>query len=143
MWQFWLIAAGVFLILESITAGFLVFWFSIASLFALVVSFFTDNIVTQTAVFVIASTILIFATRKFASKFEKKDEANITNSIIGKEGKVTVTIEPIENKGQIKVGGETWSATSENDTVIKEGTKVLVQSIDGVKAIVTPIDYIN
>ena len=141
MWQFWIISAGVFLILESITTGFLVFWFSIGSLFALVTSFLTDSIIVQTAVFVISSTILIFATRKFANKFEKQEEEQkITNSIVGKEGKVTITIEPIENKGQVKVGGETWSATSKNDTVIKEGTKVLVQDVDGVKAIVTPID---
>ena len=59
---------------------------------------------------------------------------------MGKAGKVTITIEPIENKGQVRVGGETWSATSKNDTVIKEGTKVLVQDVDGVKAIVTPIN---
>lgn len=142
MWQFWIISAGVFLILESITTGFLVFWFSIGSLFALVTSFITDSIIVQTAVFVISSTILIFATRKFANKFEKKEEEQqpITNSIIGKEGKVTITIEPIENKGQVKVGGETWSATSKNDTVIQAGTKVLVQDVDGVKAIVTPIN---
>ena len=70
MWQFWIISAGVFLILESITTGFLVFWFSIGSLFALVTSFLTDSIIVQTAVFVISSTILIFATRKFANKFE-------------------------------------------------------------------------
>lgn len=141
MWQFWIISAGVFLILESITTGFLVFWFSIGSLFALVTSFLTDSIIVQTAVFVISSTILIFATRKFANKFEEKEEEQkITNSIVGKEGKVTITIEPIENKGQVKVGGETWSATSKNDTVIQAGTKVLVQDVDGVKAIVTPIN---
>ena len=141
MWQFWIISAGVFLILESITTGFLVFWFSIGSLFALVTSFLTDSIIVQTAVFVISSTILIFATRKFANKFEEKEEEQkITNSIVGKEGKVTITIEPIENKGQVRVGGETWSATSKNDTVIKEGTKVLLQDVDGVKAIVTPIN---
>ena len=141
MWQFWIISAGVFLILESITTGFLVFLFSIGSLFALVTSFLTDSIIVQTAVFVISSTILIFATRKFANKFEEKEEEQkITNSIVGKEGKVTITIEPIENKGQVKVGGETWSATSKNDTVIQAGTKVLVQDVDGVKAIVTPIN---
>ncbi len=140
MWQFWIISAGVFLILESITTGFLVFWFSIGSLFALVASFLTDSIIAQTAVFVISSTILIFATRKFANKFEKKDDPTITNSIVGKEGLVTVTIKPVESTGQVKVGGETWSAASENDTEIKEGTRVIVQSVDGVKAIVTPIE---
>lgn len=141
MWQFWIISAGLFLILESITTGFLVFWFSIGSLFALVTSLITDSILIQATVFVISSTILIFATRKFTSKFQKHDTSkHNVSSIIGKEGKVTVTIDPLESKGQVKIGGEIWSAASENDTIIKEGTKVLVQNINGVKAIVTPIN---
>lgn len=36
MWQFWLILAGLFLILEIITVGFLVFWFSVGALVAMV-----------------------------------------------------------------------------------------------------------
>lgn len=141
MWQFWIISAGLFLILESITTGFLVFWFSIGSLFALVTSFITDSILIQATVFVISSTILIFATRKFVDKFQKHDTSKHNfSSIIGKEGKVTVTIEPLENKGQVKVGSEIWSAASQDDTIIEQGTKVLVQDVDGVKAIVTPFN---
>ena len=113
MWQLWIIFVGLFLILESITTGFLVFWFSIGSLFALVASFITDSVLVQATVFVISSTILIFSTRKFANKFQKNDTSkhNFT-SIIGKEGKVTITIDPLESKGQVKVGGEIWSAAS-------------------------------
>ena len=38
MWKLWVISAGLFLILESITTGFLVFWFAIGSIFAMIVS---------------------------------------------------------------------------------------------------------
>ena len=62
MWYIWLIIAGIFLILEIITVGFLVFWLAIGALFAMVVSLFTSNIVIQTAVFVISSIALIFFT---------------------------------------------------------------------------------
>ena len=55
MWQIWLIIAGVCLIAEIITVGFLIFWLAIGALLAMVVSFFTDNIIIQTAVFVISS----------------------------------------------------------------------------------------
>ncbi len=84
MWKIWLILAGVFLILETITTGFLVFWFSIGSLIAMCVSFFIDSVIAQTTVFVISSTILIFATRKFCDKFSKEKNNNIVNSISGK-----------------------------------------------------------
>ena len=62
MWQIWLIAAGVFIIGEIITVGFLLFWLGIASLIAMVVSFFTSNVLIQMTIFVISSAILIFAT---------------------------------------------------------------------------------
>ena len=136
MWKVWIILAGVFLILESITTGFLVFWFAIGSIIALIVSLFIDNIVVQTTVFIISSTILIFSTRKFCNKFLKNDEPSNVNTIIGKNGKVTVEINPTEGTGQIKIGGETWSAISENNQKIEKGSNIIVKNIDGVKAIV-------
>ena len=57
MWKLWVIVAGLFLILESITTGFLVFWFGIGALIAMVVSLFTSNIAIQTAVFVFSSCL--------------------------------------------------------------------------------------
>ena len=138
MWKFWVILSGLFLILESVTTGFLVFWFSVGSVFAMIVSFFTDNIIIQTATFLISSTILIFATRKFVNIFLKRDKENNVNSFVGKTGKVTVDIEPLENKGQVKIGGETWSAISENNEIIKKDTEIVITKISGVKAVVKP-----
>ena len=138
MWKIWVIAAGLFLILESITTGFLVFWFAIGSVFAMIVSFFTDNLIIQSSTFIISSTILIFATRKFVNLFLKNDKPTSVNSFIGKTGKVIVDIIPIDNQGQIKIGGETWSAISENDQKIEKGTEVIVTNITGVKAVVKP-----
>lgn len=138
MWKFWVISAGVFLILESITAGFLIFWFSIGSVLAMIVSFFTDNILIQSYIFVISSTFLIFTTRKFVNYFLKKEKPNDVNSIVGKIGKVSVDIIPLDGKGQIKIGGDTWSAISENDENIEKGTEIIITKISGVKAVVKP-----
>ena len=141
MWKLWLIISGVFFIVEMCTVGFLVFWFAIGALIAMVSSFFIDSIVTQTAIFVISSTILLFATRPFVNKFAKTDNTKKTNaySIEGKSGKVIKDINPIEGCGQVKIGGEVWSAKSFDDTCISQGTEVIVEKIDGVKAIVKPI----
>lgn len=138
MWKFWVIISGLFLILESITTGFLVFWFSVGSVFAMIVSFFTDSIIIQATTFIISSTILIFATRKFVNLFFKQDKPNNVNSDVGKIGKVIADIIPLENKGQIKVGGEVWSATSENNEIIKQDTEIVITKISGVKAVVKP-----
>jgi len=141
MWYIWLILAGIFLIVEIMTVGFLIFWLSIGSLFAMIVSFFTENVAIQTAVFVISSTVLIFATKPFVKKFATNKNPIQTNvySIIGKVGIVTREINSIHSTGQIKVDGETWSAIGANDTNIPEGTEVKILEVKGVKTIVTPI----
>ena len=138
MWQFWLILSGIFFIIEIATVGFLVFWFAIGALFAMVVSLFTSNIAIQTTVFVVSSTILLFFTRKFVNKVTKRENEIQTNaySIIGKRGIVIKDIDPIEGKGQIKVGTEIWSAKSVDDRKIEAGIEVEILEIDGVKAIV-------
>ena len=141
MWHMWLIIAGIFVILEIATMGFLVFWFAVGALAAMVVSFFVESILVQSIVFLIVSTILIFATKPFVNKIMPKDSFVKTNSysIEGKVGKVTIDIEPIEGKGQIKVGGEAWSAKSIDDTYIPKDTEVVIEKIEGVKAIVKPL----
>ena len=140
MWYIWLILAGVFVIGEVLTAGFLIFWLGIASLIAMAVSFITDNIIIQTTVFLISSVILILATKPLVKKFAKV-ETTKTNafSLIDKKGIVTKDISSINSTGQVKVEGELWSATGENDIEIPKGTEVKIKEIKGVKLIVTPI----
>lgn len=139
MWYVWLILAGVFFIAEIMTAGFLIFWLGLGSTCAMLVSFITDNLIIQTAVFVVTSILFIFLTRPLVKKFTKKDDTVVTNaySIIGKKGIVTKQINSTLGVGQIKVDGEAWSAKPETDEVIEEGTEVIVKKIDGVKAVVS------
>lgn len=142
MWQFWLIASGIFFIAEIITTGFLVFWLGISGLITMCVSFFTDNLIIQTTVFVIFSAILILATKPFVKKFvNKEDVTEKTNafSIIGKKAIVIKSIDSINGIGQIKVDGEVWSAEGINGSNIEKGTEVEITKIDGVRAIVSPI----
>lgn len=140
MWQIWLIIAGIFFIGEIATVGFLIFWFGIGALVAMVASIFTDNIIIQTTIFVISSTILIFATKPFVKKFVDVKKTN-TNafSIIGKNALVIKEIDPIKSQGQVKINGEIWSAESDNNEVIPEGSEVEILQIRGVKTIVKAI----
>ena len=136
MWQVWLIIAGLFFIAEMITVGFLVFWFGVGALFAMIVSFFTSNIIIQTTVFIVSSAILLFVTKPFVKKFVDVKPTN-TNafSIIGKKALVIKEINS-NSVGQIKINGEVWSAEAENDETITEGSEVEIVKINGVKAIV-------
>ena len=141
MWVFWLIAAGVFFIIEMATIGFLVFWLGIGALLAMLTSFVTDSILIQSIVFVISSTLLLIFTRPLVNKFIKVPKEIKTNaySIIGKKGIVISKINNIEGNGQVKIDGEIWSAKSLTDEDIPENSDVEIVEIDGVKAVVKKI----
>ena len=141
MWIFWLIAAGIFFIIEMATIGFLVFWLGIGALLAMVTSFLTDSILIQVIVFVITSILLLIFTRPLVNKFVKVPKEVKTNaySIIGKKGIVISAINNIEGSGQIKIDGEVWSTKSANDDDIAKDTEVEIIEIDGVKAVVKKI----
>jgi len=140
MWSLWLIAAGIFFIVEIATTGFLIFWLGVGSIFAMITSFLTDSIIAQTIVFVVSSCILIPLTKPLADKFTgKKSVPTNSYSLINKRGIVTVDINPIEAVGQVKVNGEIWSAKTDDGTIISKGTEIEVIRIDGVKLIVSPI----
>ena len=140
MWKIWLIFAGIFLICEIATTGFLLFWLSIGSLIAMVVSFFIPSVILQTTIFVISSTILIFATKQFTDKFTKKDtiQTNV-QTLAGKKAIVIEDINSSEGKGLIKVNGELWSAVCDSNITIAKDSEVEIVKIEGVKAYVTPI----
>ncbi len=140
MWYVWLILAGIFAIGEVLTTGFLIFWLSLGSLIAMVVSFFIPDIIVQTTIFLISSVILILATKPLVKKLANIETVK-TNaySIIGKKGIVTNDINSINSTGQVKIEGELWSAIGKDDMDIPKGTEVEVNEIKGVKVIVTPI----
>ena len=110
------------------------------ALIAMLVSFFTSNIIIQMSVFVVSSGLLIFATRPLVNKISKKDVVP-TNvySLIGKKAIVTESIDCTPGKGQIKFEGEVWSAKSKEQINIPAGSEVEIVSIEGVKAFVKPL----
>ena len=66
----------------------------------------------------------------------KKTILTNTNSLIGKKAIVIKEINNLQGTGQIKIGGEIWSAQNESDTTISENQEVEIIKIEGVKLIV-------
>ena len=145
MWSVWLIVAGFFFILEIATTGFLVCWLGVGAVLAMVLSFFVDNIVLQVMLFAISSVVLILFTKPLVKKFiDKKTIPTNIDSIIGKEGIVIETIDTIKGVGQVKLGGEVWSAKSfVENVVIEKDTKVVVKEINGVKLVVEEVKTVD
>lgn len=143
MWQIWLIISGVCFIIEMATVGFFIFWFGIGAMLSMVVSlFFPENILLQLAVFLVSSIILLFLTKPLLNRFTKKEKTLETNaySIIGKNGIVIQNINWETGKGQVRVSNEVWSAKVSDKSMIEKGTEIKVVKIDGVKAVVEPIN---
>lgn len=138
-WIVWLILAGFFFVLEIATEGFLVFWFGIGAVAAIGTSFLTENIFIQVAVFVIVSIILVLSTRKLTDKIKPKEVPTNVYTILGKKAVVSQAIDSAKGSGQIKIDGDLWSAKSEAEEIIEEGSTVEILSIDGVRAVVKKI----
>ena len=139
-WAFWLIIAGILFVVEICTVSFFAFWPGIGAVAAAICSLFTDNIVIQSAVFVIVTTIMILFMKPLAKKLFKTKDVNMNNkALIDKNGIVTQEIDNLNSKGQVKISGELWSAISENDEIIEKGATVLVKDIKGVKLVVKKV----
>lgn len=124
----WLIITVILIVVEIITLGLTSIWFAGGAFVAGLISLTGAHWLVQLLVF----------TRPFAAKHLMKNvEKTNVDSLIGKEGIVKQEINNLEAQGVVKLSGMEWSARSADDSKIAAGEKVLVQSIDGVKLIVT------
>lgn len=137
----WIAIAVVTAIFEGITVQLVSIWFTVGAVASAIVSVFNDNLLVQLAVFIIVSVICIVITRPLADRLKKKTGDIPTNCdrYIGKTAEVIVDINNNEAVGQVRVDGSVWSAKSTTNDILKVGTKVKVNSIQGVKMLVTPM----
>jgi len=141
-WIFWIIIAVIFAIVEIATPTFFMIWFSVSALIISVLSIFITNITFLFLLFVIIAGILVIFTKPLTEKFTKSNNKVKTNydHLIGKVGIVTQTIMPLESTGRVKVNNESWKATSFDNSVITQDSKVCIENIDGVTLIVKPVE---
>ena len=137
----WLIVFVVFAALELISLGMTCIWFAIGALAACVASLITGNWIIQALVFIVVTAGVLIVLRPMAVKLinNKAVKTNV-ESIKGKTGKVILEIDNINAKGMVKIDGMEWTARSQHNTIIKEGTLVEVVSVEGVKVIVKEAD---
>ncbi len=137
MTTFWLIVMVLFLVVEAATVGLVCIWFAAGALAALLVAMIGGAIWLQIAVFLIVAAVTLYFTRPIVKKYvNAKVEPTNADMVIGKECRVTETVDNISGTGAVYVDGKTWTARSEDDEVIPEGTLVTAKRIDGVKLII-------
>ena len=133
---FWIVAAVVFGVVESMTVQLVSIWLCLASVVSAVAGYFSNSLWATVVVFVVVSLALLVVTRPLVKKkISTKIQPTNADRIIGREAVVTEKINPVENVGQIKIDGQVWSAKSSEP--ISEGETVRIEAIEGVKAVVT------
>ncbi len=133
----WLIAAVAFGFIEAITLGIATIWFSIGALIAWLFSLFNTPLWVQVLVFLVSSSVLLYFTRPIAQKFLKIGHTKTNaETIKGKNGIVIKEIDNIQGTGQVKVGGQIWSAKTLDEEKISEGSIIEILDIQGVKLVV-------
>lgn len=135
---YWLVALIVFLVIEAATLGLATIWFAGGALVALIAAMCGAGIVIQIVLFLVVSLVLLIFTRPFAVRFLSKDtlKTNV-NRVIGMEGVVTEEISNLAGTGKVSLGGNMWTARTENEGgTIPVDAVVTVLRVEGVKLIV-------
>ena len=137
---FWVIAAIVMALLEAATVSLVSIWFAVGAIGAAIGAAAGLGVSWQIVIFVLLSAIALAVTKPLVRKFRRRG-ASATNAdrIIGAEGEVVESIDPVSGSGQVRVLGQIWSAKSADGQTAAAGEKVRVTAIEGVKAIVERI----
>lgn len=133
----WLVVLAILLVIEFLTLGLTTVWFAGGALVAFLVSLAGGPLWLQLLLFVAVSVVLLLFTRPLAVKYLNKDvQKTNVDSIPGKKGIVTATIDNLKAEGQVTIQGMEWTARSKNGNMIEKGKVVKVIAVEGVKLIV-------
>jgi membrane protein implicated in regulation of membrane protease activity len=135
-WLIWLIIGVICVIIEILDPAVFFISFGIAGLITSPISTLGIPIWLQVLIFGIISFIVFLFMRKVYEKlFQKEKTETNVYALVGKTGLVITSI-PSDGRGEVKVGGEIWTAIAEDNIVITNGEKITVLAIDGNKLIV-------
>ncbi|MFC3748143.1 NfeD family protein [Paenibacillus sp. GCM10012306] len=113
VWAVWFIVAGLLLVVEMMTLTFYLLWLSIGAAVAGLVSLIVpDAILFQVVLGSLVAVGLTLFSKPLVARFRSsRGFKDAGTDIVGRQG---IVVEPIEpgRYGQVKVGGDTWSATS-------------------------------
>lgn len=137
----WLALMVFFLLIEVSTVALVSVWFAVGALAALVVSLLGGSTLLQVVSFLAVSAVLLGLLRPFSRRYiAPKIVPTNVDSLIGTMGILTADVDNLASTGQVKLGAMTWTARSASGKPIPAGTKVRVDRIEGVKAIVIPAE---
>ena len=137
-WVAWMIAAGVLAVGEIVSLSFFLGPIAVAAAAAALTALLGAGLAIQLLVFILASAASLLVLRPVARR-HLRTPAQIRTGTAALVGERAVVLERVDSYGgQIKLGGEVWTArTYDEDEVIEPGQRVQVLQIRGATALVS------
>ena len=134
----WLVVLIASIGVEVATLGLTSIWFAGGAVAAVIVAALHGPVWLQILLFFAVSLLLLFFTRPVAVRYFNKDRVRTNvESLIGRQAIVTSEIDNLQGIGQVTVGGQEWSARTEEEGLnLQPGTVVDITAVSGVKLIV-------
>jgi membrane protein implicated in regulation of membrane protease activity len=138
----WFVAAAVLAVGEMITAGFFLLPFAVGASSAALLALAGVGIPLQLISFAAVSLMSLYVIQRFASK-DTEGELIMVGAAryIGASAIVTGAIDRRSGAGSVRMGTESWRATSLKDAEIAVGTEVRVIEVSGVRLVVEPRNH--
>jgi membrane protein implicated in regulation of membrane protease activity len=137
-WALWLTVFLAFAVVEMLTLDLFFIMLGGGALAGLLADFAGADLWLQIVVFCVVSLLMIAFVRPVALKHLRKgpaDQRTNVDRLIGESALVMETVST--SSGLVKIGGDVWSARSENG-VLNAGQRVVVSAIEGATAVVAP-----
>ncbi len=140
-WLFWLIIAGILLLIEMVTIILVSIWFVGGALLAALSAALGAPPLVQTIVFILTSALFFFIGWKNRDRILMQRHKTPTNldRLIGAEGILEESIDHISGAGRVMVNGQSWRAATVDNVDLVKGTLVRVVAIQGTRAIIEPV----
>ena len=136
-WVWWMIAAGVLAVGEIATLGFFLGPIAVAATLTAIVALIGAPLAVQWLVFIAASLGTVVVLRPIARRHLRTPPRIRTGTAALIGGRAVVLERVDANGGQVKIGGETWSARAyDEDDAFEPGARVEVMKIEGATALV-------
>ncbi len=137
----WFCGGIILVFMEFVIPGVILVFFGVGAILTSALTWIgiLPGVTEQLIVFGVSSLTLLFALRKYASKFFKGDSTEEKESeYSGKIAVVTQSIIPGSLKGKVSFEGTDWKAVSQ--VKIPEGTSVLITGKNNITLMVKPVN---
>ncbi len=139
-WLIWIIIGAIFIVAEIFSVSFFAGPIGLACLVAALINFAGADTTWQLVGFSVTSVGLLLAVRPIWKRMMEDragQEVSGIDTYVGRQGKITETVDTQAETGRIKIGGESWRAVPDKNIIIEEGTLATVIRIEGSKAVVS------